>query len=447
MKKILKSLFPFLPLFIVILFLILEPYYIFPAGGDTNFHLLRAREILENPLLSLLWDYLVYYPMGRPLWHPPLFHLIYASLWSLGGVRFAHSAMCILQITLTTFTASWVANKLYGNLAGFFAGFFALAPPLSAPLIIAIPASYLPIMAVLTIYFIPKNTKAAILVSIVAIWTHMVSLFAILPLFIIDGYKNKSSKKAILFLLPFLIFWGSYWFYFKNSLVTGGMLYTLKNLYISTYLTVYGLYNLVIVFSLGLIGLYLIHKIDNRRYRLITGYVIIIILFSFLGFGGDFLRGFQFAALPMAIMASLTVKKGYDFLNQINRRYLGTVFILVMVFISLIGFLIFFSQWSTEEVSWNDLNIPFEKDSNNLKSYIEHNTNKDEVLWAESELAEKVAWMTGRKVSNGRYLGDVYGAIRGFKDKYQRINIYQNNETFLINNIRNQTIFIISKNK
>ena len=446
MKKIFKSLFPFVPLITVIFFLILEPYYIFSAGGDTNFHLLRAREILENPLLGIVWDYLVYNPVGRPLWHPPLFHIIYASLWSLGGVRFAHSVMCILQITLTTFVASWVANKQYGALAGFFAGFFALAPPLSAPLIIAIPAAYLPIMAVLTIYFIPKNKKKAILVSIIAIWVHMVSLFAILPLFLIDGYKQKSYKLAILFLSPFIILWGVYWFYFKNWLVTGGIFYTLNNLYISTYLTVYGFYNLFLVFSLGLIGLYLIYEIDYRIFKLITAYTLIVILSSFLGFGGDFLRGFQFAALPIAIMAGFTVKKGYDFLNQINRRYLSTVFIFIFIFISLIGFLIFFSQWSTEEVGWDDLNTPFEKDAYNLKNYLDNTTNKNETLWVESELAEKVAWMTGRKVSNGRYLREIYGAVKGFKDEYQRLNIYQNNESFLINNIRNQTIVIISKN-
>jgi len=108
--------------------------------------------------------------------------------------------------------------------------------------------------------------------------------------------------------------------------------------------------------------------------------------------------------------------------------------------------LIFFSQWSTEEVGWDDLNTPFEKDAYNLKNYLDNTTNKNETLWVESELAEKVAWMTGRKVSNGRYLGEIYGAVKGFKDEYQRLNIYQNNESFLINNIRNQTIVIISKN-
>lgn len=48
--------------------------------------------------------------------------------------------------------------------------------------------------------------------------------------------------------------------------------------------------------------------------------------------------------------------------------------------------------------------------------------------------------MTGRKVSNGLYQGNQYGATRGFVDKHQNINIYRSGEYFLINDIHNATL-------
>nr|WP_054858532.1 hypothetical protein [Methanobacterium formicicum] len=123
-KDKIQLLIPFTPLIAVFIVLILRPYFLFPVGGDTDFHLARAQEIIQNPFWGLFWDNITYYPMGRPVWHQPLFNAVYAGLWYLAGVRFAHSFLCISQVLLTVGVASWFANREYGIFAGYFAGLF-----------------------------------------------------------------------------------------------------------------------------------------------------------------------------------------------------------------------------------------------------------------------------------------------------------------------------------
>lgn len=95
MKQNLIKIIPFIPLFSVLILLILRPYYLSVGGGDTDFHLIRAREILINPFYGIYWDYLTYYPVGRALWHPPLFHTVFAFLWYLVGVEICEYNFCI----------------------------------------------------------------------------------------------------------------------------------------------------------------------------------------------------------------------------------------------------------------------------------------------------------------------------------------------------------------
>ena len=444
----LKIIIPFVPLILAVVILIVKPYYLFSLGGDTNFHLARAREILESPLSGLFWDSITYYPMGRPLWHQPLFNAVTAFLWYLGGVRFAQSFMCILQVLLTVGVASWIANKEYGIVAGFFAGFFAFFVPAPSTLIVAIPATYIPILAVLTIYYIPKDKKKAFITSLLALWTHMVALVSFIPLFIVDNYKDKTNQKIIALLLPSWILWVGYWIYFSNRLVTGGVLYSITH---PKFITVYPTSESFIIFLsilfLGIIGLKILYKANNKQFKLYTTYIITVVGFSLFGFNGDFLRGFQFAALPMAILSGLTVQKGYYYVSNNYKPMFSSVFIFVFLCLSVIGVTIYYDQLPDQPVNnWDALNYPFEGSYAPLKDYIEHNTNENDIIWTQPELAEKVAWMTGRKVSNGLYPDGTYGATRGFVETHQNINIYLVNNTFLIKNWDNQTLGQLNKN-
>jgi len=53
-KLDLKRIIPFIPLLVVFVILIIKPYYLFPTVGDTNYHLMRALEILQDPLVAFI---------------------------------------------------------------------------------------------------------------------------------------------------------------------------------------------------------------------------------------------------------------------------------------------------------------------------------------------------------------------------------------------------------
>jgi hypothetical protein len=441
-KDKIQLLIPFTPLIVVAIVLLLRPYYLFPVGGDTEFHLARAREILENPIGGLLWDNITYYPMGRPVWHQPLFNAVYAFLWFLGGVRFAQSFLCLFQVLLTIGVASWFAKNEYGILAGYFAGIFALSVPAPSTMIAAIPATYVPIMAMITIYYIPKDKKKAFIASLIGLWTHMVALVSYIPLFLVDNYRDKTNLKIIALLLPSWIFWVGYWIYFKDRLVTGGIFYTFTHIkYLSTNPTSPAFLIFSVVLILGLVGLYLLYSYNYRQFKLITTYMVFVVIFSMFGFNGDFLRGLQFIALPIAILAGFLVERGYKYLYKNYSRIISSVFLMVMVVVSMMGAVVFFSYLPDQYgKGWDSLEIPFEGQYAPLKDYIENNTSPGEVLWTERELAEKVAWMTGRSVSNGLYPDNTYGGTRGFVDQHQDINIYQDEGYISINDLNNNTL-------
>ncbi len=441
-KDKIQLLIPFTPLIAVFIVLILRPYFLFPVGGDTDFHLARAQEILQNPFWGLFWDNITYYPMGRPVWHQPLFNAVYAGLWYLAGVRFAHSFLCVFQVLLTVGVASWFANREYGIFAGYFAGLFALAMPAPSTLTAAIPAAYIPILAVLTIYYIPHDKKKAFIASLVGLWTHMVALFCFIPLYLVDNYRDKTNLKIIALLLPSWLFWAGYWVYFKDRLVTGGIFYTLTHLkLVPPHPGSYAFLIFLAVFVLGIIGLYLLYNSNYRQFKLFTTYIVIVIFFSFFGFNGDFLRGFQFAALPMAILAGFAVERGYKNLSSNRSRLLSSLFLLFMVFISMIGVVIFFSYLPNQHgKGWDALETPFEGEYAPLKDYIENSTSANQVVWTERELSEKVAWMTGRSVSNGLYPDNTYGGTRGFVDQHQNINIYKSDGYVTVRDLNNNTI-------
>lgn len=431
------ALIPFIPLIVIAILLLLRPYYLFPVGPDADFHLARAREILQNPFYGIFWDNITYYPTGRPIWHQPLFHMVYAFWWFLGGVRFAHSIMCITQILLTVGVASWIANKEYGTVAGFFAGVLALVCPLNYTLLIALPATYTPIFAVLTIYYIPKDKKKAFISALLGLWTHMVALASFIPLFLVDNFRNRTNLKIIALLLPSWLLWVGYWIYFRDRLVTGGLWYTLQHLKVF-YIDLYGIYSFFFLYLLGIIGLYLVYKINRKQFKLIITYIASVIIVSFFGFNGDFLRGFQFAALPLAIVAGLTVQKAYESALKNKGKIYAYLLIMIFLMASIFGTIGLIINMTAH--GWEGLDTPFEGGYYPLKEYIEVNTPENEIIWAQYDLTEKVAWMTGRKVSNGRYPDGEYGATKGFLDQKKDLNIYMQGNTIFIKDSNNNTI-------
>lgn len=428
MKKYIKKTIPFIPLLVVFTLLLIKPYYLLPTMGDTDYHLVRALEILQDPIRGLSWDYLIYPPSGRAIWHPPLFHTIYALLWHVGGLRFAHSLLCVFQILFTVFIASWVAKEEYGPLAGFFAGILSLAGNRIDIYTLPLPVAYIPIMAVLTIHYLPKEKFKAFLTSLIGVWTHMFGLVIFISLFMADGLKNRRNLKMILLLLPSILFWAFYWILFKDQVGSSSQIAN------QTLIIGNNPIGIVILLIFGIMGIYYLYHSDQERFRLYITYFAIISISSVILFG-DFSRLLQALSLPLAILSSLTIKKIYEYTIKKKKRSFSHLTIALILIISLVGVSPFVMALNSDEKNWNYINIPFNYEYSSLNNYITENTSPNETLWVEQDIAERIAWMTGSPVSNSKY-----GRGNNKTNLYQRINIYVLDNTFLIKDYNNNTL-------
>ncbi|WP_169032742.1 hypothetical protein [Methanobacterium subterraneum] len=133
----------------------------------------------------------------------------------------------------------------------------------------------------------------------------------------------------------------------------------------------------------------------------------------------------------MAIMAGLAVSKLYEII-KIKKKFLSNYFVLILVLLSILGVAPFFPIVENTHANWD--NIPI-NGYVELSDYITDNSDQSEIIWADPSSADKIVWLTGRRVSNGRY-----SAPKNFVEEHQKINSYTINNTFYINNENNETI-------
>jgi len=422
-----KSLVPFLPLILMAILIILKPYYLFPTPGDIDFHLMRAREIIANPSYGILYHYMINYPLGRPVIHPPLFHSVMAALWYLGGVRFAHSVLCVFQILLSIGVATWFANKKYGMIAGFFAGLLVFSSPLPDTLFVPIPATYIPILGVLTIYFMPKSGKKALITSLIGIWTHLIGN-AIFPLLFISNEKGREylkNWKISLLLFSSVIFWVAYWLYFTGQ--PGNPVPKPSVDFIRNSIYMLGSVTLLIFGTLGFTSLF---KEDKEEFKLFSAYFLSIILFSAVI--GDLTRGLQYAALPLAILSGLFVQRTYEYFSN-QGIALKNIFLLLMLFFALLSSFNLVDDKLIWDADWKKAEIPFENEYYGLKIYVDAHTDEKEVVGVDKNIAFKVAWMTGRNVFN-----EEFGTVQGLNSRHD-LNVYEYPDHFTIADENNIT--------
>jgi hypothetical protein len=424
-----KPLFPFIPFIIVTILILIKPHYLFPTTGDLDYHLLRAREIIDNPIHGLFYDYLINYPIGRSIGHPPLLHAILATLWYIGGVRFADAILSISQILLSVGIATWFASKKYGPVAGFFASFLVLAAPRPDNLGVIMPATYIPIIAVLVIYFMPQNSKATVTAAVIGLWTHMISI-VIFPLLFLFNKKGRQYLKNWKMGLPIIfsvVFWLGYWIYFTGQPGPLSAFNPSTTTYCWTNLP--GIFVLLIF---GLPGMVILYKEKRTEFNLFFVYLITVMFLQLLI--GDISRGFQYAAVPLAILSGLSIQRIYTYISH-NYQKKFTALFMIMLFVPVIlGSSNFLISSINIPYGWNQINIPFENKYSKLGKYVISSTEKDDVIWADSSISYKVAWMTGRPMSN-----------KGmeYPDKplnsSQNMNIYLHSDYFLIKDKNNMS--------
>lgn len=418
-----KSLIPFLPLIFMAILLLAKPYYLFPTPGDLDFHLMRAREIIENPLYGLFYDYMINYPLGRPVGHPPLFHSVLASLWYLGGVRFAHSTLCITQILGSIGIATWFANKKYGIIAGFFAGLLVFSVPRPDTLFVAMPATFIPILGVMTIYFLPESGKKALMASLVGIWTHMIGI-VIFPLLFISNKKGREylkNWKISLLLFSSVLFWLAYWTYFTGQPCPNPL--PSISLYNKTYLP-----GLILLLAGGVGGMVILLLEKKMEFRLFLIYLVTVL--SLQWYIGDISRGFQYAALPLTILSGLFIQRTYEHLS-LHKTPLKKIFVVMMLFIAIISGINLVDSPLIWVSDWSQADTPFENKYQGLKEYIDTNTDKNQVLSADTPMIYKIAWMTGRNVFN-----EEFGTVQGLNSRND-LNVYEYPDHFSINDKNN----------
>lgn len=157
-------------------------------------------------------------------------------------------------------------------------------------------------------------------------------------------------------------------------------------------------------------------------------YIAIVLTAEFLF--DDISRGLQYVALPLAVVG------GYAGSRMLETP--STAMRLVTVALIISSATLFTEQLLLTDIRWSDTAIPFENHYHPLKEYIESHTGPDEVVWASAPIADKVAWMTGRRVSSGHY-----GPPPGFRETHQRINIYQEDGRFVVRDGKNRTVDVI----
>jgi hypothetical protein len=396
----LKEYLVYLPLLLGMAVLIFRPYFLTPTYGDTEYHLLRAREILGNPVKGLFWDYLVFFPDGRAIWHQPLFHLSTAVLWKIGGVRFAHSIIVVAQIILSIGVVIWFTNKYFGALAGIIAGILALFPLRMDYLTTPLPSAYIIPLLLLTIHFIlEKKVKWALACSVIAMWTHPLTLIAFPILILLSDLRRY--RYTITAGLTW-VFWVSYWIWFREetrasisvafsppslSSIVGPIF--LPSGPLGTTLNTY-----LLLLPLGLLGIwmYRTHRITKLIAWPLGGIILAHVLIA------DYVRIGQYLALPLSIFSGCAIQKIYSNAKEKNRKNVAIGALIGFSF----SFLFFSPNVVTMETAadltwWKSF-----KDYEFTNPFIEYTSQidvqEDCVTSYNVRDGERLAWMTGKNV-------------------------------------------------
>lgn len=393
---------------------LIKPYYLLPTFGDTDYHLVRARELMEDPLKGLYWDYLRCYPQGKAVFYPPMFHISTALLWVIGGVRFAHSFLAVFQVVFIAFAASFFAKR-YGQIAGMSAGFLIFLSPRVDFFSVPIPSAYLFPLILLSICCLADGrTSAAFFFSLLALVTHPGAILVVPVLFLFYGYRKPQNLSMILGLSPVWLLSVGYWMYFKGQLShwmdlnIAGHITKAVPLWLSNPQPYYALF----VF-LGVLGILIERRrVETRAVLFAAG---ILALFAFLY--GDYSRFLHYGSVPLAIYSGVALQAGY---NAIKYKDVALVFVINAVLLLLLLIPNMYTSLLSSEAGWHLLDKEFESPYGELKSYIEEETSPEEVVYADNELADKIAWMTGRKISNC----GMFGVPRtGYSPTRQRVNV------------------------
>ncbi len=351
-RPILWLLIPALVAFFVTLIPTLK--YSWPLGSDIFYHVHMAKLYLQQGLVY--WDPLTSAPFGRPIFYPPLFHLLLLSLGSFFGDVFQGARFLQpFSSMLVVLSFSYVAYKLNKSiLVGISAGFFIFFSLVFQRFMLSGPENLALILFPLAIYGFylsieNKNYRYAVISGILGGLTLLTHLLSALCLFLVTSIysliisvKNKSALQyLIVFLfcaflvasiwwLPLLVKYG---FVFNSSSDPPYFMSLLK------YPKFFG----VITLIFALLGAILMIKRRCKQDILILTILISLLVLSnlyYLGVPVMSNRILTFALFPLVVMAGL----GVEFLKtkfeekQISRKIFYILISMVYLYAVFIGY-------------------------------------------------------------------------------------------------------------
>ncbi len=321
-RTIILLLLPAITAFIVALIPTLS--YQWPMSWDIYYHIHLAKLYLEQGIV--FWDPLTYAPYGRPIYYPPLFHFILASLsyiFKADPFQVARFLQPILAFSVVL-SVSYVGYRLYGLSVGVLSGFFIFYTMLFHRALLPIPETLAMVFLPLSVYYYYHSSKVhdyryAVLAGILCgmtLLTHTLSA-SILALIIvlctiILKYRSKKSvsKYFAVFWVVALIIASLWWapLLLKYGFVFHNPQTTLLNPYgyLITLFKTFGVLTLVF----ALMGVFLLIKRRQEKDVIILSWILSLLIISnayLLGFQILIDRILNFAIFPAVIAAALAV--------------------------------------------------------------------------------------------------------------------------------------------
>ncbi|WP_226891025.1 hypothetical protein [Methanothermobacter thermautotrophicus] len=147
-------------LFAFFLALIPTLKYGVPLTWDIYYHIHNATLYMEKGIV--FWDPLTYAPYGRPIYYPPLFHIMLVFLTKITGLGFFTVSRFIQPVFafLIVLSFSYVSGKLYGPLAGFLTGIFLFSSLFFIRMMSPIPESLAMISIPILVYGYYKSMES-----------------------------------------------------------------------------------------------------------------------------------------------------------------------------------------------------------------------------------------------------------------------------------------------
>jgi len=296
--------------------------YQWPLSWDIYYHVHMAKLYIQHGIT--FWDPLTIAPGGRPIYYPPLFHYLLASLSVSTGLdpfKIARFLQPIFAMFIVL-SFSYVTYKLYNLFVGVSAGFFIMLPALFFQrFMLPIPEAMSLIIFPLSLYFYYLSIKkqnfrfSAIsgILSGVILLTHALSAICLFLVASLYPVVLKLSRRKVEF-THFLVFLGvtflvsSIWW--LPILLKYGYVFKFpatSMISISRYPEIFGSISLI----LALIGGFLAFKKRlNQDILILSWFLSLIILSNVYFFDIPILsdRVLTFAVFPLALLAGLGIQ-------------------------------------------------------------------------------------------------------------------------------------------